>query len=280
MNPAPYNPSIADSPTIDYNFPATMNPLIIDSHGTKLNGLLYLAAGPGPHPTAILLHGFPGVERNLDVAQATRRAGWNVLYFHYRGAWGSAGVYSQRHTVEDTLAALNFLRATGTTQYRVDPDRIALIGHSMGGACAMAAAIEDSSVQYVAALAGVNWDSLVDLARHNPAACTALAAALDEKSAPLVGFSGRTFLDEVISNQERYNVKPNVETLAGRQILLAGAARDEATPLEMHYLPMLRTLQAAGAARLTHYIFDDDHYFSHHRIALTQLVVGWLAGLS
>ena len=33
-----------------------------------------IAAGAGPHPTMLLLHGLPGNERNLDLAQAARRA--------------------------------------------------------------------------------------------------------------------------------------------------------------------------------------------------------------
>jgi pimeloyl-ACP methyl ester carboxylesterase len=56
-----------------------------------MNALFYLAGGPGPHPTIVLLHGFPGNEQNLDLAQSIRRAGWNVLTLHYRGAWGSPG---------------------------------------------------------------------------------------------------------------------------------------------------------------------------------------------
>jgi len=37
----------------------------------------------------VLLHGYPGNERNLDLAQARRRDGWDIVFFHYRGAWGS-----------------------------------------------------------------------------------------------------------------------------------------------------------------------------------------------
>jgi len=47
---------------------------------------VYVAAGAGPHPAVVLLHGFPGNEKTLDLAQDVRRAGWNVLYFNYRGA--------------------------------------------------------------------------------------------------------------------------------------------------------------------------------------------------
>ncbi|MFD3266336.1 hypothetical protein [Phenylobacterium ferrooxidans] len=32
-----------------------------------------------------------GNEKNLDLAQAVRRAGWNAAAFNYRGSWGSPG---------------------------------------------------------------------------------------------------------------------------------------------------------------------------------------------
>lgn len=277
MTPSTYNPIDSDPPTIDRDFPAAMDPIIIDSYGSKLNGLIYLASSSGPHPTAILLHGFPGSERNLDIAQAIRRAGWNALYFNYRGSWGSEGSYSQQHTVEDTLAVLAFLRAKAT-DYRVDPERIALIGHSMGGACAFAVAIQDSSIQYVASLAGVNWESWAKLGQNDPVAFENLAAILDDNSAPLTGFCGRNYLHELIANHDQYDVRPNAKILAGKSILLVGGLRDEATPLDTHHLPMLQALQDQNASQLTHQLFDDDHVFSSHRIALTQLIVSWLGG--
>jgi pimeloyl-ACP methyl ester carboxylesterase len=68
-----------------------MDTFQIPSHGAMLNAFVYIAAGVGPHPAVVLLHGFPGNERNLDLAQDMRRAGWDVLYFNYRGSWGSPG---------------------------------------------------------------------------------------------------------------------------------------------------------------------------------------------
>ena len=92
-------PFIADDPVtddpgpIDESSPPALLELTIDSHGSNLGGIMYKANGPGPHPTVILLHGFPGNEKNLDVAQSLRRAGFNVIFYHYRGAWGSEGKY-------------------------------------------------------------------------------------------------------------------------------------------------------------------------------------------
>ena len=63
-------------------FPAHNQQLLIPSHGVGLNALLFVAGGRGPHPTVILMHGLPGNERNLDLAQAIRRCGLGCPDFH------------------------------------------------------------------------------------------------------------------------------------------------------------------------------------------------------
>src|SRR5271154_3700395 len=127
--------------------PAAMQTFQIPSHGAKLNALVYVAEGAGPHPAVILLHGFPGNERNLDLAQNMRRAGWDVLYFNYRGAWGSPGDFSFSHGVEDTAAAIAYLRQPAVAKLlRLDPARIVLIGHSMGGFMAVQGGAADPAI--------------------------------------------------------------------------------------------------------------------------------------
>src|SRR5437763_7630413 len=82
----------------------------IPSHGAGLNVLAYIAEGAGPHPVVVLLHGFPGNERNLDLAQDIRRAGWDVVYFNYRGSWGTPGNFSFAHSIEDVSSVVEYLR--------------------------------------------------------------------------------------------------------------------------------------------------------------------------
>ena len=65
-----------DPSLVDDTAPPAIRELSFDSHGKRLNGLIYLANGPGPHPTVVLLHGYPGNEKNLDLAQSLRRASW------------------------------------------------------------------------------------------------------------------------------------------------------------------------------------------------------------
>lgn len=84
--------AIASDPVSDAANPPYMAQLAVLSSGYLMNGRMYGAGGQNNHPTAVLLHGFPGYEPNLDLAQSMRRCGWNVVIFHYRGSWEVAGV--------------------------------------------------------------------------------------------------------------------------------------------------------------------------------------------
>ncbi|HMF54484.1 MAG TPA: alpha/beta fold hydrolase, partial [Edaphobacter sp.] len=126
--------AISADPAPDKAAPASMVQLSVPSHGEQLLGVFYLAEGTGPHPTALLMHGFPGYEQNLDIAQAIRRAGWNVMAVHYRGSWGVKGDFSFTHVLEDADAEVAFLRDPAVdAKYHIDPAKIVLVGHSMGG---------------------------------------------------------------------------------------------------------------------------------------------------
>jgi pimeloyl-ACP methyl ester carboxylesterase len=144
--------AVISDPPPDTAHPATMAWPDIPSHGAKMYSVIYIASGAGPHPTVLMLHGFPGNEKNLDLAYSIRRAGWNVLVPFYRGAWGSAGTFSFTHALEDAQTSINFLRLPeNVKKFRIDPDHIVLIGHSMGGFVAAYATAHEPKV-FAAAL--------------------------------------------------------------------------------------------------------------------------------
>src|SRR5262249_53904662 len=127
--------------------------LAIPIHGTQMNGHIYVAGGAGPHPVVALLHGYPGHERSLDLAQVLRRSGINVLFFHYRGSWGSGGGVSWSHAIAGVRAAIEFLRSPFATEhYRVDPGRVALVGHSLGAWLSLRVAADEPGVRGAVAL--------------------------------------------------------------------------------------------------------------------------------
>ncbi|MGK6325124.1 alpha/beta hydrolase family protein [Sphingomonas sp. DT-51] len=86
-----------------------------------------------------------------------RRSGWNVLTIHYRGAWSGPGSFSFAHCLDDAEAALAWLQQKGREgRLRIDPARIALVGHSMGGFVAANVASSHPEVLGAALLSGVD----------------------------------------------------------------------------------------------------------------------------
>jgi pimeloyl-ACP methyl ester carboxylesterase len=188
-------------PPLDPTHPASGQGVQFQSHGATLNGQLYRPPGEGVHPTVVLLHGLPGNEQNLDLAQSMRRAGWTVIAFHYRGSWGSGGRYTLRGGIGDAKALLDLLDVPASAQaWGVDPSRIVLVGHSYGGYVAAQAAADTPAVLGVVLLAP--WDISYDTrawgalpwARRNAVA----AAQFSDAEGRLGGANARSLLVEVM----------------------------------------------------------------------------------
>ena len=120
----------------DKTYPAGSTELFIPSAKSQLAGMIYRPNGNKKHPTLILLHGFPGNERNLDIAQVVRAHGWNVIYFNYRGSWGSQGKFSFKNCVEDVGNVVAFCNKYQDS-LKIDTSNIVLFGHSMGDGFAL-----------------------------------------------------------------------------------------------------------------------------------------------
>ena len=271
------NQSIHTDPSdYDPEYPPGMHGLRLPSHDAHLLGVLYTAAGPGPHPTLMLLHGFPGNERNFDLAQIIRRTGWHVLVFHYRGSWGSEGAFSFRHVLEDTRAVLDYLREKAD-HYAIDPDQIVLAGHSMGGWAALMSA--DERVAGVASIAGWNAGAVAEIVEDFPEAQDQLRDYFAGELAPLQRTSGDALRDEVIANGDKWNLLQRATVLTHQPVLLVAGKRDTGVVPFVHHTPVVNAFEAAGATQLTEVWLDSDHIFSDKRIALAQTLLDWLATL-
>jgi dipeptidyl aminopeptidase/acylaminoacyl peptidase len=274
-----WHPATHDPNVVDAVYPPEMRELSFDSGGSKLNGLMYVANGPGPHPTVILLHGYAGNERNLDLAQALRRDGKNVLYFNYRGTWGSGGEFSISNALEDVARALDLARnKQWTSTFRSDPKRVGIVGHSFGGFLGAIATAEDKDVSCFAFLAGVNAGALGILAGGDDNVRATLEVVLgkdmDADGGPIDGDASQ-MVGEMTERANAYDVRSRALSLATRPLLLVAGERDEAVPKRDHHDQLIAALRAAGAEQLTELVFDDDHSFSANRIELARQLVNW-----
>jgi pimeloyl-ACP methyl ester carboxylesterase len=270
-----YDPVTMDPLVRDSAYPPRMVELALESSGERLNAILYTAAGRGPHPVVVLLHGNPGNERNLDLAQAIRRAGYMVLFFNYRGSWGSGGRFSRSHALEDVHAALRWVRSGATTaRFRTDSGRIVLVGHSMGGWLALMAAAEDPRVACVGALDSRNVGAYGRALRRDRAADSALVVATDSLTAPGAPYrtegGGAELVAEMKANAEGWDVTAHARALGGRPILLVSAM------FKADQDSLVAALDRVEARRVTALAWRTDHSFSDRRLALARTVVAWL----
>jgi uncharacterized protein len=271
--------AITSDPAPDKTNPAAMQAFQLPSHGALLNAIVYVAAGAGPHPVVVLLHGFPGNERNLDLALAIRRDGWDVLYFNYRGSWGSPDDFSFTHCIEDTEAAIAYLRdPANAKKLRADPAHIVLIGHSMGGFMADYVASRDPEIEAIGMISAANFGGVDSwpLASGHGVSVDAIAATIAaEDMAPLAGCTPESLAREAIANQASWDSVSFASKLVSRPILVITSDDGLASANDA----FVAALKKAGAARVTAIHMTTDHYYSDHRIALETAVLSWLESI-
>jgi uncharacterized protein len=266
-----------DVSPVDEQFPASLIPLTFESYGQQLVGRIYVAQGAGPHPTILLLHGFPGTEQNGDLAHIFRRAGWNVMLFHYRGAWGSQGLFSFSHSFEDIHVALAMLRTTEMRErYRIDTERIVLIGHSMGGFAALLTAANDPSIHAAASLAGFHFGWLAGELRRDPSLIPSVVNDWNARLPALRGLSAEQLVQETLDHAEQWQLEHYLDQLSQISILFLGASRDTVAPPHLNHTPLVTALEQRQAPHIRSFILPGDHFFSESRVALAQHLLAWL----
>ena len=268
-------PALAQTNALFTDPPATAAPrarmevLHVPSGGVEINALAYLAAGPGPHPTIIICHGWPGNEKNLDLAQALRRAGWNAVTFNYRGAWGSPGQFRFAQNPEDARAVLAMLRRPDmAARLGIDTSRIVLAGHSMGGWVTAMVASQDQGLAGAILISAANMGLLAGLPADR------LEAEAASNSEGLAGTSPALQATELREHAADFDLRPRAAGLA-RQPLLVLTSDDG---LKAATDPLVAAARAAGG-RVSEGHQATDHSWSDARLALAARVHDWLQAL-
>ncbi len=200
-----------------------------------------------------------------------RRAGWNVLIPHYRGAWGSGGSFSFANAMEDTLVAIDFLRDPANVKtYRIDPSTIVLIGHIMGGFMAAYGGAHDPRVAAVAMISAWNIGPTIKRPADN-----GRADNYKNSSPRLADATPEGLMAEVRENAHKWDYVNYAGSLKARSVLILESKDRNVGDNRA----MAEALRKTGNPKVTEKFIETDHSYSDHRIALQVAVLDWLQSL-
>jgi len=243
--------------------PAGMTELTIPSGNSKLAGFIYKANGAQKHPTLLLLHGFPGNERNLDLAQVVRAHGWNVIYFDYRGSWGSQGQFSFENCVQDVKNVVAFCKKYSDSLH-IDTSNMVLFGHSMGGFVCLKALAELPGIKKGFALS--TWNIYSDAKDLKPSQVKEAAKQMGEYF--VLNTTSERLIKSVMANLAFYNLQNEAATLSGKEIIM----------LDEHHMnrPLAESIKKANHNYFDYEVWQTDHPFSNKRSSLINKVLQFL----
>jgi pimeloyl-ACP methyl ester carboxylesterase len=251
----------------DANAPAGMKELFIPSEKSLMAGFIYEANGAQKHPTLLLLHGYPGNERNLDLAQVVRAHGWNVIYFDYRGTWGSEGQFGFVNCVQDVVNVVAFCKKY-TDSLRIDTSNIVLFGHSMGGWVCLKALAQLPGITKGFALS--TWDIYSDFKDVHTKA-QLIEKIKDPNMGPayfVLNTPAQQIFQPVVDHPSYYNLQNAAAALANKQIIM----------LDEHNgnKELADALHKSNHNYFEYEVWQTDHPFTNKRISLINKVLAFL----
>lgn len=251
-----------------------MHGILIPGKRGRLLSVLYTAAGEGVHPTVLLLHGIPGCERNFDLAQSLRRAGFHVMTFHYSGSWGSDGSYSLANDLEDTNTVLDFVLQD--RKYGFDKQHIYAVGHSLGGFVCGQLSAHRPEIKGAVLLMPCDIGRLPLIAQEDPASWQTIQEVLEDSAQWLSGTSGEALLQEALDSSETFRLENAAEALAQKPVLCIGGTLDIYTPPVLHCEPLAHAVQEAGGTSIQTVSYPTDHFFADYRLTVAETVTTFL----
>ncbi|MCS5735590.1 alpha/beta hydrolase family protein [Herbiconiux daphne] len=218
IDSAPEQPTLTMGEVLDATDGVTSTAVTYDSGGLTISGVLRVPAGEGPFPGVVVVHGSVDPERydtggDLESEQRVLVAnGYAVLATDLRGYGSSDPADSEDNltvdpgfgwpTVLDWGMALDVVNALAVLRSgqvpEVDPDRIGLVGHSLGGLLALdAAVIAPGSSDMVVALSAAtsSFGEVIEGYEASGADVTETTAGPTQDPEYWADVSPRTFFD-------------------------------------------------------------------------------------
>ncbi|MGO0059667.1 alpha/beta hydrolase [Brevibacillus fluminis] len=213
----------------------------------------------GKRPLIIICHGFVGSKTGVNrlfvkAAREFAKDGFNVLRFDYAGCGESEGDYGTGgfdHLLEQTQHVLDF--AFGLEG--IDPNRVILVGHSLGGAVALLSAIRDTRIHKLVMWAAVGHP-FQDIVR--------IVGETEYSNSfylPYIDHEGFALTNRFFRSLAGYKPLEEVQNYTG-DVLLVHGTNDEAIPAKYSFLYHSAFKLRKRGRSDKEIIFGADHTFS------------------
>ncbi|RED55422.1 alpha/beta hydrolase family protein [Cohnella phaseoli] len=227
-------------------------------------------------PLVVICHGFIGSRIGVDrlfllASRLLAQRGFLVIRFDFAGCGESEGVYGE-HGLDSMIAQTRSVLDYGLSLDCVDPLRVTLLGHSLGGAVALLTGTRDRRVKSLALWSPVSYPF-----------------------SDIVKIVGRGVYDETVkkgqADYQGYKLKPEFfESLQQHQpfqeaskfsgdVFIAHGTSDDVIPADYSFL-LEKTFWLRGEGRCDkNILFQADHTYSQgvHKNELYQSTLDWLA---
>ena len=253
----------------DAPFRPDLQGAVLEGRRGRILVTILRAGGEGKHPTILLAHGIPGVEKNLDLAQGLRRVGFHVVTFHYSGSWNSAGDYSIEHCLEDAETVFQYILQDETMGF--DKEKLYIVGHSMGCFITAHTAARHQELKAAVTIApcDVGEGMMSEKGRGQ-------MKAIFESAVPwLSGTTVEDLYEETERNKEKYRLSALAEKLKETPVYVLNGRLDDECSADVHVVPWVEAVRNAGGDIIREE-YVTDHSFSDMRYDLIEKVATFL----
>ncbi len=209
----------------------------------------------------LFLHGYPGSQKNYDIAEHLTFHGFHCYVMHYRGSWKSKGDYSLLSIYEDIERVIHFLRQKG-----FENKAISLIGSSWGGFVALEILAKCPDLDKVILLSpfiniGAHESDLSDV-------CDFLSSVTYPS---IKNYVKEKLFSDLKAVQKGFNPWHKLKEIEGKKVLIIHGLVDQLCPIE--YSRRLK-FQFKTEARL--YELQNQDHFLYTREILCEFCLTFL----